>query len=67
MGRTCAPGVRRVIAILVARLRLRNDAPARRSIEKFGVTFTAGDPRYSALTSAGHRDRARVTRFTPGL
>jgi len=56
-----------MIAILVAGLRLRNDAPVRRWIEKYGVTFTAGDSRYSALTGTGHEDRACLTRFTPGL
>jgi len=31
------------------------------------VTFTAGDPRYSPVTSAGHENRACLTRFAPGL
>jgi len=56
-----------VIAILVAGLRLRNDARVRRWIEKYGVTFTAGDSRYSAFARAGHEDRACLTRFAPGL
>jgi hypothetical protein len=56
-----------VIAILVAGLRLRNDAPVRRWIEKYGVTFTAGDSRYSALARVGHKDCACLTRFVSGL
>lgn len=52
--RTRTRGACQAIAILVARLRLRNDARAHRCIQKFGVTFPAGHSRYSAVVRAGH-------------
>jgi hypothetical protein len=52
--RTRAQGACQPIAILVASLRLRNDARARRCIQEYGVTFPAGHSRYFAVVRAGH-------------